>query len=207
MSHNTLIHRSVRIVVGPLASIGITPNQVTTARLLSGIAAAGCYALGDAAGVYWGSALLIFSIALDRVDGELARATGRITQWGHKYDLWSDATVNALVFLGVGLGLRESLLGGWAIGLGALAAIAVAAVLALVVRVEHLHGPRAAEVPLAQHIDPDDAMLLAPVAMLLGAAPILLIAAALLAPIACLGLVYHFRQLLRAARARPQPRE
>ena len=40
MSHNTWIHRGVRILVRPLAKTPVTPNQITTLRLLTGIGAA-----------------------------------------------------------------------------------------------------------------------------------------------------------------------
>ncbi len=40
MSHNTWIHRAVRVAVRPLAAGPITPNQVTTLRLAVGLGAA-----------------------------------------------------------------------------------------------------------------------------------------------------------------------
>ncbi len=39
MSHNTWIHRAVRVAVRPLAAGPITPNQVTTLRLAVGLGA------------------------------------------------------------------------------------------------------------------------------------------------------------------------
>mgnify|MGYP000734108244 CR=1 FL=1 len=45
MSHDTWIHRVARVtVVKPLIHTAVTPNQVTTARLLTGIAAAAALA-------------------------------------------------------------------------------------------------------------------------------------------------------------------
>ncbi|MEM7253318.1 MAG: CDP-alcohol phosphatidyltransferase family protein [Pseudomonadota bacterium] len=193
MSHDTLIHRGVRALIGPLSKAGITPNQITTARLITGLGAAGAYAMGEAVFVYWGSALLVISIALDRVDGELARATDQMSEWGHKFDLISDAVVNGVVFLGIGIGLRASSLGLWSVALGLLAAAAVMATLVLVVLVESRHGTKAAAVPLTRYVDPDDAMLIAPLVMVFGGAPGLLIAAATIAPLAAIGLFVYFR--------------
>jgi len=48
MSHNTWIHRVVRVsLVKPLINIPVTPNHLTTARLLTGIAAAALVAKGE----------------------------------------------------------------------------------------------------------------------------------------------------------------
>jgi phosphatidylglycerophosphate synthase len=65
--------------------------------------------------------LWIVSAFLDRADGELARL-GRLTSpGGHLYDYYCDITVNALLFGAIGIGLRHSVLGAWAVPLGLLA--------------------------------------------------------------------------------------
>ncbi len=47
MSHDTWIHRVARVtVVKPLVHTAVRPNQVTTVRLLTGIAAAAALAIG-----------------------------------------------------------------------------------------------------------------------------------------------------------------
>ncbi len=202
MSHDTALHRVVRGCVKPLARWGVTPNQITTARLGFGLAAALLYAAGSSAFVWPGSILLLVSICLDRLDGELARATGQSTAWGHRYDLFCDATVNALVFLGIGVGLRHGELGGWAIVLGLVAASAVAAALTLVVRLEAQQGAQAAQVRFLNAVDPDDAMVIAPIAMMLGGATTLLLAAAVLAPLAAFALGVHFKRQSRTGMPR-----
>ncbi len=50
MSHNTWIHRTVRVAVRPLAAGPITPNQVTTLRLAVGLVAAAALATGTKPG-------------------------------------------------------------------------------------------------------------------------------------------------------------
>ncbi len=59
MSHNTWIHRTVRIAVRPLAAGPITPNQVTTLRLAVGLVAAAALAHGDDAWRGWGAGSVV----------------------------------------------------------------------------------------------------------------------------------------------------
>ncbi|MGB1547546.1 MAG: CDP-alcohol phosphatidyltransferase family protein [Alphaproteobacteria bacterium] len=167
MSHNTWIHRLVRPSARALARTPVTPNQVTAVRLIAGLAAAAAYAVGE---------------PLDRADGELARVTGIMTEWGHRFDLVSDAVVNAALFIGIGIGLRASELGPWSIPLGLLAGFSVAMILGLVIQMEAREGKSKPAFAGAGGFDPDDAILAVPIAMWLGWAEPLLIAAAIGAP-------------------------
>ena len=197
MSHNTWIHRMVRpMVVKPLAGTPVTHNQLTTARLLAGLTAAGIMAIGPAwqgiaAGVF------VLSVVLDRADGDLARLTGKTSPGGHRYDMIADAVCNALILIGLGIGLREGR--EWSIPMGVLAGRSVAAILWMVMRMEEMGGHRAAELPSLGGFDADDAVLLIPVFVWLGIADGLLTAAAVIAPlVALLFFVMYWRQL-RAA--------
>ncbi len=183
MSHNTWIHRGVRTLVRPLVGTPVTPNQITALRLLTGMGAAAAFATGEAFWQNVGGAIFVLSLVLDRADGELARLGGKTSLWGHRFDLIADGLANGLVFVGIGVGLRESVLAYWALPMGVLAGGAVAAVLWLVVRVENSQGPRALELPAAGGFDADDAMLAVPIAVWLGGAVPLLIAAAIGAPV------------------------
>ena len=91
MSHNTWIHRTVRPGVKLLAHTPITPNHLTTVRLLTGVVSAGLFAVGGSLWSYWGAALFLLSMLSDRADGELARISGKSSAWGHTYDLVTDA--------------------------------------------------------------------------------------------------------------------
>lgn len=197
MSHNTWIHRTVRVaIVRPLAKTPVTPNQLTTVRLLAGIAAAVCMAIGPE----WraiGGGLFVVSVFLDRADGELARLTGQTSPGGHRYDMISDAACNALILIGLGLGLRDAAFGLWAIPMGVLAGSSVAAILWMVVRMEDAGGARAAELPSFLGFDADDAVLLIPVFVWLGKSESLLIAAAVVAPLVALLFVGMLRRQLR----------
>jgi phosphatidylglycerophosphate synthase len=125
-------HRLTRLMVRPLVHTAVTPNHLTTGRLVTGVAACGAFAVGDATWDFWGGVIWIVSCLLDRADGELARLSGRTSPGGHQYDYACDIIVNGLLFVGIGVGLRDSALGGWAIVLGVLAgaSIVIASVLA-----------------------------------------------------------------------------
>ena len=182
MSHDTWIHRLARPLVRALARTPATPNQVTWARLATGLAAAAAFAQGTDSGLWCGAGLFLVSMLLDRADGDLARLTGRTSPWGHKLDLWADSISNAAAFLGLGLGAAATL-GGWGPVAGAAAAAGIVAILALVTRAERLKGPRAGELAGAAGFDPDDAMLVVPAAALLGLDAELIFAAGVGAPV------------------------
>ncbi len=179
----------------------MTPNQVTTVRILAGVAAAGALAYGNQEWSNYGAVLFMLSMLLDRADGDLARMTGRTSPGGHTYDLFADAFCNALIFVGLGIGLRESGFGLWAIPMGMLAGGAVATILMLVIRIEKLQGARAAEIGSFFGFDPDDAMLAIPLAVLMGWSEGLLMAACIGAPAFAVLFVFLFRKALRDARA------
>lgn len=120
-------HKIARLCILPLVHTPVTPNHLTTLRLVSGVTACAAFAVGDRDWDIWGGWLWLLSAFLDRADGELARVGGKTSPWGHRYDMVCDVTVTSLFFLGAGIGLRDSWLGGWAILLGALGAAGVLA--------------------------------------------------------------------------------
>ena len=201
MSHHTWLHKVVRSLVRPLASTPVRPNHLTTARLLSGVAAAACYATGEGLYAILGSACFVLSMLLDRADGELARLQGSSSRWGHLYDLITDAICNALVLIGIGFGLREGPLGDWAIAMGVVAGLAVMYVLWLMVQLEEQAGQGSAQFSATAGFDPDDALLAVPFAMVLGLAEPLLVAATIGAPLAGVVITWSF------ARRRASPRD
>ena len=193
MSHDTWIHHAVRVVVRPLAKTPVTPNQLTTVRLATGLVAAGILAIGREPWPDVGAGVFVLGMILDRADGELARMTGKTSPFGHAYDLAADATCNALIFVALGMALRAGAFGAWAIPMGALAGLAVAAILWMVVRIEAAAGARAAELGGFAKFDPDDAMLVVPLAILLGGATVLLAAATVGAPLFAAFFAWKFR--------------
>ena len=196
MSHDTWIHYVARGVARPLAKTSVTPNQVTTIRLATGLAAAGMLAIGREPWPDVAAGVFVLAMVLDRADGELARMTGRTSSFGHAYDLIADALCNALIFVGLGIGLRAGAFGPLAIPMGALAGLAVAAILWMVVRIEARAGARAAELGGFAKFDPDDAMLIVPLAIWLGGATALLAAASVGAPLFAASFAWKFRAVL-----------
>jgi len=118
-------HRLARPMVRPLLGSRVTPNQLTTLRLFTGVAACLLFSLGTRAGMWWGGGLWLLSAFLDRADGELARIGNMMTPGGHRYDYYSDSIVNSVFFVSIGIGLRHSWLGSWSIPLGLVSGAAV----------------------------------------------------------------------------------
>lgn len=197
MSHNTWIHRVARVtIVQPLRPLGVKPNQITTVRLTTGVMAAVVLGGGGIAVAGWAATLFALAMLLDRADGDLARTTGQTSAAGHRYDLASDAICNALIFVGLGVGLRDGQYGLMAIIMGIAAGLAVVAILAMVVRIEASIGERAAELGSSAGFDADDAIIAVPIALWLGYADGLLLAAAIGAPVFAIGFFAFFRKKL-----------
>lgn len=118
MTGTSWSHRPARLLVRPLVGTGVTPNHLTTLRLVTGIPA--CLALipADGAWLWWAGWLWLASALLDRADGELARIGNMSTPGGHRYDYLVDNAVNSAFFVALGLGLRNSPWGGAAVALG-----------------------------------------------------------------------------------------
>lgn len=120
MSGGSWTHRLARPLVTPLIGTGITPNHLTTARLVSGLLAAAALLPGTPHWTAWAGWLWLVSAFLDRADGELARVGNMATPEGHAWDCLVDNIVNPVFFVAIGIGLRHSFLGHWAILLGLL---------------------------------------------------------------------------------------
>ena len=193
ISHNTWIHKVARVAVTkPLMGTRVTPSQITVVRLATGLAAAGAFAVGDAAVLNlpwwgltawdWGAILFILSMVLDRGDGDYARQSGQTSPAGHKFDLIADGVCNAVIFVGLGVGLMHGDWGSYAIPMGVVAGASVAFILWLVMRMESLAGARSAELGSFMGFDPDDAILAVPICVLFGFQEQLLLAAVIGAP-------------------------
>jgi archaetidylinositol phosphate synthase len=195
MSHDTWTHRIVRPIVRPLVGTGVTPNHLTALRLLTGIAAALLMALGDHFWSDLAGAIFLLSFLLDRADGELARQSGTSSAGGHRFDLYTDYSVHILVLLGIGVGMQGGALGSLAVVLGAVSGVAIAAILWVVSRVERLEGP--VRFPSAKGFDPDDAMIVIPLAVWLDGEAYVLVAAATGAPVFLAWASWRYRRCLR----------
>jgi len=81
-----------------LANTRVTPNQVTAASIICGLACAFCYAFGK---FFAGSLLLFISHVLDCTDGNLARAKSSFNPIGKWLDMCGDRIAEAMIFTGV----------------------------------------------------------------------------------------------------------
>lgn len=197
MSHDTLIHQLIRPPVRAVARTSVTPNQVTTLRLLAGLGAGAAFAVGGTVWMAAGGALMLLSLLLDRADGELARQTGMSSVGGYRYDLVCDCLGNIVAFIGVGVGLRGAL-GWWGLGLGASAGISIVALFYLL-NVAKVATPRGVSSHGRTLVDPDDAMLLVPFMVWFGVADWVVEIGGVVTPI--VALVVGLRGVLRKPRA------
>jgi len=171
-------HRLARPLVRPLIGTWVRPNHLTTLRLLTGVAACACFALGSRAGMWWGGGIWLVSAFLDRADGELARMGNLMSPGGHLYDYYVDNAVNVLFFIAIGLGLRDSWLGEWAIVLGLASGASLLLCNMFSEWLEQRSPPGTRAYSGKWGFDPDDALyLLGPLAWLDWLAPILVAAA------------------------------
>ena len=147
-----------RILVRPMARLGVHPNQVTLLSLGFGIAAALLFASGDATLVHWAAGISMLAVFTDHVDGELARMTGRTSALGHTLDFLVGSANYTMLFIGIGWGLggglAEALAGGtvgleprWYIALGFAAGLSNPLIVALRMTMDRRFGAASVEHP------------------------------------------------------------
>ncbi|MFG2602926.1 DUF5941 domain-containing protein [Streptomyces sp. NPDC048514] len=99
---------------------GLTPNQVTTASLLTALIAAGCAATGTRGGFVAAGALLIASFVLDCTDGQLARYALKYSTLGAWLDATFDRAKEYAYYAGLALGAARGGDDVWALALAAM---------------------------------------------------------------------------------------
>ncbi|MEU7278082.1 DUF5941 domain-containing protein [Streptomyces sp. NPDC045431] len=99
---------------------GLTPNQVTTASLLTALIAAGCAATGTRGGYVAAGVLLLFSFVLDCTDGQLARYSLQYSTMGAWLDATFDRAKEYAYYAGLALGAARGGDDVWALALGAM---------------------------------------------------------------------------------------
>ncbi|MCO4700181.1 CDP-alcohol phosphatidyltransferase family protein [Streptomyces sp. RO-S4] len=109
-----------RYVARWCARRGLTPNQVTTASLLTALVAAGCAATGTRAGFVAAGVLLLASFVLDCADGQLARYSLRYSTLGAWLDATFDRAKEYAYYAGLALGAARGGDDVWALALGAI---------------------------------------------------------------------------------------
>ncbi len=128
LSNDSLITRLLSRPVSGFLTRGlidttITPNQITLFSFALGIAAAVCFFIGGHAMGIAGAALLLLSIWVDGVDGEIARIKFMESPLGGKLDILCDNLVHIAVFFAIGFGLYQTRADALYLGLGTVAAL------------------------------------------------------------------------------------
>ena len=201
--------RFARWLVGPLTQSAITPNHLTSVRLIVGLAAAAAFLPGTYGWSNAAALLLVLSNFLDHTDGELARMSGKTSRFGHLYDLASDAVVTIVLFvaIGIGVGARPGVaLEVSPLLIGAVAGSAIALIFFLRMRIEEIGGKAATRLNSLAGFETEDVLYLMPLATLSNALEPILLCAAVCAPLYLIWTVIEYRRMARRsqpASARP----
>jgi phosphatidylglycerophosphate synthase len=99
---------------------GLTPNQVTTASLITAVIAAACAATGTRGGYVAAGVLLYCSFVLDCTDGQLARYSLQYSTLGAWLDATFDRAKEYAYYAGLALGAARGGDDVWALALGAM---------------------------------------------------------------------------------------
>ena len=194
-----------RRLVTPLVDTFVTPNHLTTLRLLIGLAGALCLARGGFSWTNAGALLIVLSNFVDHTDGELARISGKSSKIGHFYDLACDSLVTVLLFVGMGLGIGVVHQAGRIVPgvfLGSLAGVAVAVIFFLRMRIEDMEGKAGTKQASVAGFETEDVLYLLPLVTLTGIVTPFVVAASIGAPLFALWVIADFRRALRRT-ARP----
>lgn len=183
-------------LVRPLINTPVHPNVLTTIRLIVGISGAAMFAAGEDLNL--AALLIVTSNFLDHTDGELARFSGKLSLFGHRYDLASDAIVTIGMFVGIGIGLA-GILGSKSVGMGIVAGLAVACIFHLRNKLENAHGKNATTQPSIFGFESEDVLYLIPLVTLSGNLPGFLWASAIGAPLALVLVYLDYRRNMKTS--------
>lgn len=199
-----------RRLVTPLKDSWVTPNHLTTVRLLVGVAGALAFIPGTWGWTNLAALLIIVSNFLDHTDGELARISGKTSRIGHIYDLASDALVTILLFCCIGMGVatgaaRYMPFGAAPALMGTVAGAAVALIFYLRMRIEEILGKDGTRQGSMAGFETEDVLYLLPLVTLLSGLGPFLLAASVGAPIFALLVGVDFIRVTRRSRRAAAP--
>src|SRR5580692_6446051 len=198
-----------RRLVTPLKDSWVTPNHLTTVRLLVGLGGALAFTPGTWGWTNVAALLVIVSNFLDHTDGELARISGKTSRIGHLYDLASDALVTILLFCCIGVGVAASGARTMPLGLapalmGTVAGAAVALIFYLRMRIEDLLGKAGTRQSSLAGFETEDILYLLPLVTLFSALTPFLFAASIGAPLFAVLVSVDFIRVTRRPALTPQ---
>lgn len=193
MSHRPWDARLAYVLVLPLKDSPVSPNALTSLRLVAGLGAAWAFASQSPNLGAW---LFALSNFLDHTDGELARISGKGSRFGHYYDLACDAVATVLLFVSIGIGLSHGELGVWALPMGIVAGTAVAVIFHLRNSIETRSGKAATQQPSIAGFEAEDVLYLLPIVTLFNGLAPFLIAATAGAPLGAVLILRQYRRQL-----------
>ena len=182
-------------LIYPLRNTFVTPNYLTSLRLLFGIFAGIFFALGEYKYSNIGAFCFVLSNFLDHADGELARLKNQMSSRGHIYDLISDALVNILLFLGMGIGLMQTNLGVYACIMGIISGTTVAAIFYMRNDIEKNIGKKNARQPHKSGVEAEDILYALPIITYFQLDYYFIFAASIGAPIFCIYVIKDYLEL------------
>jgi len=198
--------RLARRLVTPRVGTPVTPNHLTTLRLVIGLAGAYYLSLGQ----FWmctlGALLIALSNLVDHTDGELARISGQSSKIGHFYDLACDALVTVLLFLGIGfyVAVHHPSMIVPAQWLGGIAGVAVALIFFLRMRVESMVGKSGTKQASMGGFETEDVLYLLPVVTILNGMTPFLVASAIGAPLFAIYVAVDYQRVTAQLKRRAQ---
>ncbi|WP_029043561.1 MULTISPECIES: CDP-alcohol phosphatidyltransferase family protein [Cupriavidus] len=194
--------RLARALVRPLKDSWVTPNHLTTVRLLIGLAGVACLMQGGYGWTNYGAFLIVLSNFVDHTDGELARISGKTSKIGHFYDLASDALITVLLFVGMGVAIAgQAAAGSFSPVLqGTLAGLAVALIFFLRMRIESAVGKSGTRQAAAAGFETEDVLYLLPIVTLSNGIAPFLTAAAIGAPLFAVLVAIDYWRVMRKVR-------
>ncbi|MFM0056100.1 CDP-alcohol phosphatidyltransferase family protein [Paraburkholderia phytofirmans] len=194
--------RLARRLVTPLVNTWVTPNHLTTLRLLIGLAGALCLAHGEFVWANAGAFLIVLSNFVDHTDGELARIGGKSSRIGHFYDLACDALVTVMLFVGMGVGAGATHIAGLKIApgvLGAVAGVAIALIFFLRMRIEEMAGKAGTKQASVGGFETEDILYLLPIVTLTSVVLPFVVVASIGAPLFAVWVVVDYWRVARRA--------
>ncbi|KAF1005030.1 MAG: CDP-alcohol phosphatidyltransferase family protein [Burkholderia sp.] len=205
--------RLARRLVTPLVDTPITPNHLTTLRLLIGLAGVMCLAQGSFGWINAGAVLIVLSNFFDHTDGELARINGKTSKIGHCYDLASDAVVTLSLFIcmGVGIVTQRGYTLALPVLLGTVAGAAVMVIFCLRMQIESFAGKAGTKQTSVGGFETEDVLYLLPIVTLLDGVERFVLAAAIGAPLFAAWVMIDYWRIVRcgttpaANPTQPQP--
>lgn len=194
----TYSHYLARWMITPLLNTPVTPNHITTLRLLSGLLAAYWFSIGEYFWTCLGGLMFVISTLLDRADGELARLGKLSSKGGHWYDLICDMVVNVVIFVGIGFGVAASSgLGSWAWIMGIISGLSVGAIFLVVFQLHTSGSHPGIAFKYPDGFDLDDSLFVIAIFAWFNALLPLLIMAVLAAPAFLIFALWRSRQVIQ----------